>query len=74
MKDKERDLHVLICIWLPWALSTTETALTAHIVLDDMCHMEEAKHLIRHVLEDTGIHHVTLEFECEGSTCDKETC
>jgi len=42
--------------------------------LDDMCHMEEAKHLIRHVLEDTGIHHVTLEFECEGSTCDKETC
>lgn len=42
--------------------------------IDDMCDIEEAKHLIRHVLEDTGIHHVTLEFECEGSTCDKETC
>ena len=30
-----------------WALSTTETALTVHIVLDEMNHMEEAKHLIR---------------------------
>lgn len=57
-----------------WALSTTETALTVHIVLDEMNHMEEAKHLIRHVLEDAGIHHVTLEFECEGATCDEETC
>ena len=57
-----------------WALSTTETALTVHIVLDEMNHMEEAKHLIRHVLEDAGIHHITLEFECEGATCDEETC
>lgn len=57
-----------------WALSTTETALTVHIVLDEMNHMEEAKHLIRDVLEDAGIYHVTLEFECEGATCDEETC
>lgn len=57
-----------------WALSTTETALTVHIVLDEMNHMEEAKHLIRHALEDVSIHHVTLEFECEGATCDEETC
>lgn len=57
-----------------WALSTTETALTVHIVLDEMNHMEEAKHLIRRVLEDAGIRHVTLEFECEGATCDEETC
>ena len=35
-----------------WALSTTETALTVHIVLAEMNHMEEAKHLIRHVLEE----------------------
>ena len=57
-----------------WALSTTETALTVHIVLDEMNHMEEAKHLIRRVLEDAGIHHITLEFGCEGATCDEETC
>lgn len=57
-----------------WALSTTETALTAHIVLDDMNHMEHAKHLIRHALDMEDIHHATLEFECEGSTCDEETC
>ena len=54
--------------------STAETALTVHIVLDDMHHMEETKHLIRRVLEDAGIHHVTLGFECEDSTCDEETC
>ena len=45
-----------------WALSTTETALTVHIVLDEMNHMEEAKYLIRHALEDAGIQHVTREF------------
>ena len=56
-----------------WALSTTETALTVHIVLDEMNHMEEAKLLIRQALEDAGIHHVTREVECEGVTCDEET-
>lgn len=54
------------------ALSATETALTAHVVRDDMNHMEEAKYLIRHVLEDAGIHHVTLEFECEGTPATKK--
>ena len=49
-----------------WALSTTETALTAHIVIDNMERMEEIKHLIKARLEEADIHHVTLEFECEG--------
>ena len=43
-----------------WALSTTETALTAHIVIDNMERMEEIKHLIKARLEEADIHHVTL--------------
>lgn len=30
-----------------WAISTTETALTAHVVIDNMEKMEEIKHLIK---------------------------
>ncbi len=55
-----------------WALSTTETALTAHIVIDNMERMEEIKHLIKARLEEADIHHVTLEFECEGVSCETE--
>ena len=55
-----------------WALSTTETALTAHIVIDNMERMEEIKHLIKARLEEADIHHVTLEFECEGVPCEPE--
>lgn len=55
-----------------WALSTTETALTAHIVIDNMERMEEIKHLIKARLEEADIHHVTLEFECEGVPCETE--
>ena len=55
------DLHI-------WAMSTTETALTAHVVmpggypgdavLDD---------IVQHLREDFGIHHCTLQVE-EGTT------
>ena len=55
-----------------WELSTTETALTAHIVIDNMERMEEIKHLIKARLEEADIHHVTLEFECEGVSCETE--
>lgn len=64
-----------------WALSTTETALTAHVVLKDMSRMEEIKHSIKCALENAGIHHATLEFECTdsdfectGNSCREETC
>ena len=49
-----------------WAISTTENALTAHIVLKQPEGMQEVKHLIRHRLEDFGIGHATLEFEVPG--------
>ena len=53
-----------------WAISTTENALTAHIVLKQSEGMQEVKHLIRHRLEDFGIGHATLEFEVPGEHCE----
>lgn len=57
-----------------WALSTTETALTAHIVIDHIAQMEEVKHRIKKKLAEAGIHHATLEFEDEKVSCDKDCC
>lgn len=54
-----------------WAISTTETALTAHIVVDtDMSRMEEIKHEIKHLLEYKEISHATLEFETPNVACE----
>lgn len=56
-----------------WALSTTENALTVHIVTDDMQQMEELKCNLKHRLRDAGIAHATLEFEAPGQDC-RECC
>ena len=40
--------------------------------IDNMERMEEIKHLIKARLEEADIHHVTLEFECEGVPCETE--
>lgn len=53
-----------------WAISTTEAALTAHVVVDSNDNMEEVKHLIREKLAADGIAHVTLELEHHGEHCD----
>lgn len=55
-----------------WALSTTETALTAHIVIGDLRRMEEVKREVKHELEHVGITHATLEFEYKGACCEGE--
>ena len=58
-----------------WPLSSTENAMTAHLVLDQSitCEQEpELKHEIRHLLEHQNIRHVTLETEredCKTGSC-----
>lgn len=52
-----------------WAISTTEAALTAHVVVDSNDNMEEVKHLIREKMAADGITHVTLELEHHGERC-----
>lgn len=53
-----------------WAISTTQTALTAHIVVKDITHMHEVKHRLKHDLQDLGIEHATLELELKEEHCD----
>lgn len=60
-----------------WALSTTENAMTAHLVIDKTCTFDDAaniKHEIRHLLEHENIQHVTLELEKEGEKCSAKDC
>ncbi|MDR0845465.1 MAG: cation diffusion facilitator family transporter [Tannerella sp.] len=55
-----------------WALSTTETALTAHVVITDPLRMDAIKHQIKHTLHDKNITHATLEFETKEFECAEQ--
>ena len=57
-----------------WAISTTETALTAHVSVADISEMERIKQEIKHDLQHVGIQHATLEFETSGFKCDGHCC
>ena len=53
-----------------WALSTTENALTAHVVIEELGQMERIKSHLKEELSHQGIHHATLEFETPDSACN----
>jgi cobalt-zinc-cadmium efflux system protein len=56
-----------------WALSTTENALTGHVVLNhaiDIEAQEKIKNEIKHQLLHFHIQHVTLETETETLACE----
>jgi cobalt-zinc-cadmium efflux system protein len=58
-----------------WSMSSTENALTAHIVIDEgssLPETEDLKHRIKHELEYLKIGHATLEFEMSNADCEKE--
>ncbi|MES2387040.1 MAG: cation diffusion facilitator family transporter [Bacteroidota bacterium] len=62
-----------------WPVSTTETALTAHIVVSAGItdnNLQKLKAEIRHNLQHIGISHATLETEAEGLECadENENC
>lgn len=55
-----------------WAISTTENALTAHLVIaqnSDMAFIEKLKHDVKHELLHQNIQHATLEIETDGAPC-----
>ena len=56
------DLHI-------WAMSTTETALTAHVVVRPDCEYNLVLESLRKTMSDQfEIEHVTLQFEAESET------
>ena len=57
-----------------WAISTTETALTAHVVVDDLSQWHHVSEHIKRELEEHGITHATLEPETEGCHCHNREC
>lgn len=68
--DGVRDFHHIHI----WAISTTENALTGHLVLrQDLSLVEESKikKELKHQLEHKNIHHITLETEREADSCEK---
>lgn len=56
-----------------WPLSTTENALTAHVVVNSATGLEGLKHYIKEQLAAHGIAHATLEFELPGES-EREGC
>lgn len=57
-----------------WPISTTETALTAHIVIADIALLDDTTHAIKTMLATQGIAHSTLELETTASHCDRHGC
>lgn len=57
-----------------WAISTTETALTCHIVIPEASMLEEVTDRVKEMLDGLGIHHSTLELETNSSHCHDHDC
>ena len=57
-----------------WAISTTETALTAHIVIPEAAMLDEVTDRVKELLDSIGIHHSTLELETRSSHCHQHEC
>ena len=57
-----------------WAISTTETALTAHVVVDDFANWPQVSHQLKHELAEHGIAHATLEPETPDTPCADHEC
>lgn len=57
-----------------WPISTTQTALTAHLVVDDLGASESLVHAAKEILSREGITHSTLEVETAGHCSDSSVC
>lgn len=57
-----------------WAISTTEYAITAHIVATNLSEMNTVKAKLKSLLKEIGIAHSTLEFEDAAHRCVHSEC
>ena len=68
-----KDLHHIHI----WAISTTENAMTAHLVLSKETTTEQEqiiKQELKHEFVHKNINHITIETERENETCETEEC
>ena len=65
--DHVTDVHHLHI----WAMSTTENALTAHVVVDDEHEASNVRKALKESLHEHGITHATIEIESDSDCCDK---
>lgn len=57
-----------------WPISTTEIALTVHIVIDDIKKLDEITGKLKEKISKHGIQHSTIEIETEKSHCEHNGC
>ena len=59
-----------------WALSSFETAMTVHLVVDNAKHslLAELKKNLKHQLKELNIHHITIEIEDRNDDCEYIDC
>ncbi len=60
-----------------WAISTTENAMTAHLVIDSCENIDEIRSIkdkLKHRLEHMNIQHITLETEYTNEDCPEADC
>jgi cobalt-zinc-cadmium efflux system protein len=55
-----------------WTMDGQSHYATLHIVTNENPH--EIKHQVRDELQEHGIHHATIEVECEGEPCHEQYC
>ena len=67
--DHVSDVHHLHI----WAMSTTENALTAHVVIDDEHEASAVRKALKEILRAKGITHATIEIE-SGNDCRDQSC
>jgi len=68
-----KDMHHLHV----WAMSTTQNAMTVHIVVPDNMTpktIEDLKSTVKHKMEHLNIRHVTIEIEQEFHNCNEPDC
>lgn len=68
LMSAEQDVEAVHHIHV-WAISTTENALTAHVVLRDLNCICRVKARLKKSLAAAGIQHATLEFESASEQC-----
>ena len=60
-----------------WAISTTQNAMTAHLIVNEKTTMQQIQQIkahVKHELEHENIHHATLETETKITGCEEEDC